>query len=418
MAWDERINPTIDFISPQGDKFSAYWAGDSRDVDKKLGVFRYPKFNGAVIQDMGLDAYTYPITFYFEGDDNDLDAEKFMTSAAQVGPWTVYHPTKGAKALQLVSISEDIQPISSGNITQLSSKWIETTDKPVAKSPAQIAADIDDQVDNVAKVAAAQYQVKTNKFSKLMALKNSVMSAIGAVRSALGKIMKVIADVNAAVNSIVGGIQAALDTFIFEPLEIAAQLFELIHLPSLIVGDFSSRLNAYKKLAESILGMGGSGSSDRDYNVSRTKELALCAVSAAVATIAASSTFKTRSEVISAVNSITDLFDSIVNGLDSDQEKFSGNSIDHQYFSQTESFNETLKIITMAVSLLIENIPNLKVEKRIILDRTRHTVELAASLYGGFGQNDENIDYFISTNNLTGLDVLVLPAGREVVVYV
>ena len=38
--------------------------------------------------------------------------------------------------------------------------------------------------------------------------------------------------------------------------------------------------------------------------------------------------------------------------------------------------------------------------------------------YGELGDNDINYDLFISSNNLKGNDILLLEAGREVVVYV
>jgi hypothetical protein len=38
-------------------------------------------------------------------------------------------------------------------------------------------------------------------------------------------------------------------------------------------------------------------------------------------------------------------------------------------------------------------------------------------LYDGPGEDDQNIDLFIESNDLHGDDILRIPAGREVVFY-
>jgi hypothetical protein len=37
--------------------------------------------------------------------------------------------------------------------------------------------------------------------------------------------------------------------------------------------------------------------------------------------------------------------------------------------------------------------------------------------YGSLGDADANYDLFVRSNNLSGNDILLIPAGREVVIY-
>lgn len=419
MTWADRVNKSIDFTSPDGDEFIALWAGGTRSVEKKIGVFDYPKVKGASVQDMGLKAVTYPLTFYFEGAEHDTEAERFFQACSQRGPWQVDHPTKGRKSLQLISISEEIQPITSGNITQISSEWIETNDKTKTKSTAQLAAEIEDQAEVVNEVAAAQFdKVKTGSFSKLAALKKSIQTIVGKVKESVDGLKRLVADVNAQVDAIQRGIQETLDAVIFEPLKLAAQVQQLIQLPALVMNDFSARFDTYKAFAEDLFGIGSDEPSDEFFNTAKSKELALSSVVSAVAVISSTSSFQTRAQAIEAIEAVTALFNAITENLDADQTLFDQEKIDRQFFSQSESYIDAARVISMIQGLIIRQSFDLAVEKRITLDRPRTPVEIAVTEYKGFGENDSNIDLFVQSNALSGSEILILPAGREVVIYV
>ena len=124
-TWLERTNDSIFFTSPEGNTFDALWIKNPRTLEKKLGIFNLPERTGAVVQDLDTGAVSYPLTFYFEGTNNDLESEKFFKACKERGRWLISHPTKGLLSLQLVNITEQIDPVDNGNITQFTSQWIE-----------------------------------------------------------------------------------------------------------------------------------------------------------------------------------------------------------------------------------------------------------------------------------------------------
>ena len=73
MSWQERVQGSIELTSPDGAVFSAKWEGNTRSIQKKLGIFTYPKFDGTVAQDLGLEGTSYPLRLSFDGPDNDLE---------------------------------------------------------------------------------------------------------------------------------------------------------------------------------------------------------------------------------------------------------------------------------------------------------------------------------------------------------
>lgn len=92
--------------------------------------------------------------------------------------------------------------------------------------------------------------------------------------------------------------------------------------------------------------------------------------------------------------------------------------IDKQYFSQTATYTSIVNLYTIAMQLLLSQFYNLKTEKRITLKTPRSPIEITVTEYGSLGIDDFYYNLFLTSNNLTGSEILLLPAGKEVVIYV
>ena len=155
--WRERLAATVELVSPDGDSYSPKWQGDPRSLSKKLGVFEYPKVRGSIVQDLEVSSDTYELTLYFDGENNDLEASRFFTSCRQKGTWQVTHPVHGFVELQLISVKEDNQPTTNGNITEVSTKWIEPLDPTTLKTARELAGLLDTAVEDLNVSAAQQF---------------------------------------------------------------------------------------------------------------------------------------------------------------------------------------------------------------------------------------------------------------------
>jgi len=71
--------------------------------------------------------------------------------------------------------------------------------------------------------------------------------------------------------------------------------------------------------------------------------------------------------------------------------------------------------VALTAGFLVEISFNLKQERRIILTRNRSIIDLVAELYGTV---DDQLDFLISSNDLSGSEILEVPKGREIVYYV
>lgn len=419
MSWKDRLRQTIELTSPEGNEFSALWQNNPRTIEKKLGVFQFPKVKGAVIQDLDVGAIAYPLTIFFEGPDNDIESERFFQACNETGTWIIVHPVKGQKVLQLISTIENISPISSGNVTSFDLAFIEPSDETTEISVSFLRSSALSQVDDLNSISLEQTGNVSDLNDSLSASKfeSTVNNVVSAVESSLKPIYEQNNKINAQILSIKRGIDASF-TIALDVLSIAGQVQELIQLPSLIITDINSKLNAYQNFADAIFNLSPEESSISDLNIVSVQELALMSYLSAVSYAISTGILSDRSQTIEIINSISDTFNDIINNLDASQEVYKNNSINTQYFSQSESFNTSALLMSTISAYLIKNIFDLAIEKRFKIDKPRTPLDITISEYGTLGINDINLQLFIDSNKLKSNDILILPAGREVVVYV
>jgi hypothetical protein len=420
MTWKERLQANIVLTSPAGSVFTAEWIGNPRTVEKKLGIFQYPKIRGAVVQDLDVGGDRYPLTIFFEGSDHDIEAGRFFNACKENGAWSINHPVRGRLTLQLVFVTETIAPVESGNITEFITEWIEPLDPFALPSLPELASQITTQVNQVNDTAASQFarnlrQDKFKQIEKIVATTNSVVTAVS---ENLGPIYQASAEINARITSIARGIQDLISEPIIDAAGLAGQIQSLIQLPLLAIDDIPARVTAYSGLLADTLALAPTNSGEDQINVAATQELAATSINTAIAQTVSAGDLKTRKEAIGAAETVSGEFITMTDVLDVSQEIFQQNDIDLQYFSQSESFSDSSVIAAQAIAYLLEKSFSLAIEKRMILTVPRAPIEITITEYGTLGAEDANLDLFLESNQLSSNDIMLLQAGREVVVYV
>lgn len=420
MSWEDRLAPSIKFISPKGRQFSALWRGDNITKTKKLGSFSPPNRKGTIFQDLDVDSTQYPLTFFFNGQDHDVAARLFFETCSEKGKWKIEHPTKGILEVQLVTVILKDQPIKAGNQTEIESQWVEPLKDDQVKSSAELARQIQAQLDKLNQIAAAQLANVSSQDnpSKLQALRNSASSAMSTITNGLAKISAASAEIARVTNDI----QRATTTNLNNPFiainSLATQLGIASQAPALAVSNVSERASSYTNVLTAFSTNTTSDPTPEFKNTLAIKEISSISLLGALPIIAISGDFSSRKEAVDFAELMAFLLELIAESLDNDQEVYAENILENQYFSQSESYSDLLFLIALAIEFLLNSLLNLNVEKIFTLDRERTPIDITIDEYGGLGENDINLDLFISTNNLKGEDILLLPAGREVVVYV
>jgi prophage DNA circulation protein len=450
-SWDDRLASSIKLESPEGSSFSAKWIGSPRSITKKLGVFELPKVKGNIVQDMDTNSATYSLTFFFDGKNNDKEANRFFAVCKERGEWTITHPVHGEFGLQLVSATEDDQPILNGNFTQITSEWIEPIDPATLKTKRELAGIIDGLKEDLNISAAQEFANKIKAGTE--ALQDAIQDAVDIVEGVSEKVFDplntVLDSVDSTFNALQNGINDVLNATVLEARKLAGKTQNLIQTPLLAVNSLKARLDIYDDASDGFFGALPSGTLDTDINKAAVGELALMSVIAGNAKIAtsgvnqptkaaipalvddtikpqiiepvppssASGGLATRAQAVETAATLAASFSKINTRLQQVQQQFQDNDIDQQYFTQTQTYALATQITNTAIQFLLVAAFDLKVERRFVLTEPRCPYEIACTEYNGPGVNDANYDLFIESNNLKGDDIILLPAGREIVVY-
>lgn len=421
--WFERLGGEISLTSPDGDSYSPKWVGDPRSISKKLAVFRFPKVRGNVVQDLEVDSDRYTLTLYFEGKDNDLDANKFFTSCRQKGTWEVIHPIHGFVELQLVSATENNEPVKSGNITVIDTEWIEPIDPVQLKTARELAGLLDKAVDDLNVSAAQQFADKVSQASKdlVKAVENTSRAVNTLTTTATQPLFTTLDAVNNAITGVQSGINSTLTqtTIILDSL--CGQTQQLTQLPTLGAAGSQEKMAVYSDLLSDQLGVLPSSvnlsKSQRFKNEIATVEMASLASIGAIGKLVTLADLDTRAQALDLAQSVLDAFDALNSGLDAAQEQFEDFPIDRQYFSNSGAYSNVLDVISLSLQYLLALAPDLKVERRFTLDRPRSPIEITITEYGSLGENDFNFNLFIASNALEGKEIFILDRGTEIVIY-
>ena len=420
MSWRDRLRQTIELTSPDGNIFEAAWQGNSRSMDKKLGLFEFPKVKGTKVQDLDIGSARYPLTIFFSGEDNDKESDRFFKACKERGVWNIIHPVKGSLNLQLISVAENIQPVESGNLTQFDTEWIEPLEDSAVPSAFQLRSTIDSQIDEINSTVSDQIgsNILQKTAAQVAAFKATVDAVVASVEKFLAPIYEIQSEINAQILSIKRGVNTLLTAPVLDVISIAGQIQAMIQLPALAVADINSRVEAYQNFISAALGLSPETAKTKDRNIVAVQELALTSGLASISFISSTGELSSRLQAIELIEANTQLFKDIIDTLDATQELFQDEIIDKQYFSQSESYSDAVLMISQTIAYLLRSAFDLSIEKRFVLEKMRAPIEITISEYGDLGENDINFDLFIDSNGLKGNEILILPEGREVLVYV
>jgi prophage DNA circulation protein len=421
MGYKERLKTEITLTSPDGNIFTALWRGNERSQTKKVGVFNYPGVNGSGIQDLGTTSKTYPLTLFFEGDDHDINSNEFMEALSEKGTWVVVHPVHGELTLQPLSFTPQDQPITSGNITQVDTEWIEPLIEDAFFATIQILSEILALINKQNEASAEQYNQYSlqDTAAEKASIKNSINKIVSAFELNIETISNNVAEVKSSIDSIKRDINVVLEEPVLDLLSLAGQIQQLIQLPVTASQDLLSTLTAYENIISQIsIELVPENSTTEELDRAMNQELALTAALGAFAVASSRGALLSRAEAIEVINKNLTVFDTITTTLDNGQETFQNNFIDKQYFSQSLSYTIASQLIGKTVAYLLRKLFDLKIEKTFILKRQRNPVMVTIEEYGGLGENDSNLDLFIDSNKLEDNELLIMPKGKELKVYV
>ena len=406
MTWRDRLVEAA-YTAPSGERITFEYEDVSRRSEKKTAAFNFADANGTYIQDNGTAGRQYPVLAIFSGPDYDIAATAFERILLEKGTGILEHPSYGAQnVVPFGSINRRDNLTSKANQAIVEVSFFDTTDIAYPTAQSDPGSEVISAVNNFNNAAAQEFSDVTDLAGAVPAaqFKNNYLSLLDSAQTGLQSIANTQKNVNAQFKTITDSINLGIDVLVKQPLTLAFQTSIMVQAPSRALTDIRARLDAYKTLAATIT----SGNLASTKNQFRTQDLyAMSYVTGSVLSTI-NNQFTTKTEAIEAAQEVLSQLDTVVNWRDNNLENL--DEID-----QGAAYQQLQEAVALTAGFLVEISFTLKQERRITLNRARTIIDLASELYGSI---DDQLDFLISSNDLSGDEILELPEGREIVYYI
>lgn len=414
MAWNDRIREAA-YTSPSGERLTFGYENVSKKIDKKTTGFEFPDADGTFVQDLGHTGRKYPLRVFFWGDDYDQEADAFEAALLERGTGKLEHPIYGTVDVVpfgTITRRDDLKTGANQAILEIT-LW-ETIGLIYPTAQTDPASEVLAAIEEYNAAASEEFEDVTDLDSAVDAatFKNDYQALLDSASSGLQSIADTQADVQKQFDAIVDSINAGIDILIAQPLTLAFQTVAMIQAPARALTNITARLDGYKNLADSIISGDDSvaepSSDNSSSNEFHTNDLyASTYVTGSVVSVV-NNQFTTKTEALEAAEAVLTQLDDVVNWRDENYQSLG--EVD-----TGSSYQKLQEAVALTAGFLVEISFTLKQERTITLDRNRTIIDLAAELYGSV---DDQLDFLINSNNLSGSEILELPKGREIVYYV
>lgn len=415
MAWNDRISEAA-YTSPSGIRITGFSYEDvSREFDRKTEVFEFPDADGSLVQDNGVSGRRYPLRLFFNGDDHDLDSDLFIDAISERGEGILEHPRYGAvNVVPFGKISQRDDLKTAANQTVIQITFFDTISLIYPAVQSDPASAVLTAIDEYNASAAAEFEGSTSLGSSVDAatFKNDYLALLGSASSGLQDVAATQDDVRTQFNVIVDSINQGIDILVSEPLTLAFQTAIMIQTPAMALTSITARLYAYNNLANSIIvgddAVATPSLDNSSPNTFHTKDLYASTYVAGSVVSVVNNQFTTKTEALAAADAILSQMEAVTNWRDDNFESLG--EVD-----TGAAYQQLQEAVALTAGFLVEISFTLKQERSFVLTHARTIIDLVAEFYGSV---DDQLDFFINSNNLSGSEILEVPKGREIVYYI
>lgn len=408
MGWEERIREAA-YESPTGTRIVFTYEDVSKSIDKKAAAFDFPDANGTYIQDLGHTGRKYPLRVIFWGDNYDQQADAFEAALLEPGTGKLEHPIYGVSDVVpfgTIKRRDDLKSAANQAIIEVT--FWETIDVVYPTAQTDPGSSVLSAVSDYNDAAAAEFEetVDIAGATDQATFKNSYSALLDSAKSGLQAVADTQENVQKQFDAINDSINNGLDVLVGQPLTLAFQTVLMLQTPARAITSVKARLVAYSDLSSRIIS--GDGAIKDNSNAFHTNDLYASTYVTGSVLSAVNNQFETKTDALATADALLEQFAGVAAWRDDNYQALDEIDTGGAYQLLQEA-------VALAAGFLVEISFTLKQERSLVLSRPRTIIDLVAELYGSV---DDQLDFFIDSNNLTGSEILEIPRGREIVYYV
>lgn len=398
MSWKDNIE-LIEFelITGDGKSWFPKWTTSVKNVNFNSEGFNFVGVDGTYVARERQQGAQYPIELYFDSEDHLDIAYNFDISSRNKGVWTINHPIFGQVICQPLSLSYDSSGLSFTKIT--GTVW-ETLTEKYPRQVQNISRTVGQLYIEVQSIILGKSTPESEITESEVVVGDIDESSIATAESTIDIIDKsysILPQINEQtvwLKNKIRDCSASAQELLQTPIRYIQQLQALIEFPFEIEQNIVSKINELKNVVDELIYIG---------DLSLFESTASSIFSFANY-LAVNSKYSKNKDVADTVSLLKSMNDSI-------NQYYESNGI-IQNFKVSQKID---LIYNYSISNLYEIGLSSKQERSIILEYDSNPVLLTHRFYRF---SDDNLDRFVSENNLSISELLFIPKGRLIVWYV
>lgn len=407
MSYLDRLG-LLGYTSPSGAEFLLNFDSLSRTNSRKAPVSEFPNQNQGAVQDLGQNTPRFPIECYISGADYDTEADRFHDALYERGPGILEHPRWGVISVLPLSVTQTEQFVEGAGRAVFQIEFVRSdTEQLEYPRTASLVAAQAQAASAEAEAAALAALANVEPPEQPGALRAFGENAAGAVRGAVNSLNAIAAgadEIRASIDEQVRNITGNIDTIVESPFTLAESMLRLYRTPADTVESGIAKVRGYRTLFNQQLGAAVStteryGTFFALFQTAQAQGIAAIAGEAVV-----TGTYTTRLDAQLTAEELYSLWGDIAGAL----ETFGAEDF--------EGTRQARKAITDALDFLLSARLNLPAERVLIVTSEVTPIELAYNLYGE--DLERYVERIIDYNGLSGDEIILIPAGKEVRWYV
>lgn len=408
---------TIRLISPEGKTFDAKWMGNQISITKKVAVFEYPDVDGATVQDLGLASQKYPLDLWFDGSNHMEISQNFQVALQERGEWNVHHPVYGVVSLQPLSATFEVQPVKSAAATLVATQWVRTTPEFEGLSFSFLENSVVRSVYNLTSVSLEDHWFfKALKFFTTGI--NFIKGVLSAIENAVAKFYTISNRIRSGITGAIAAVKRLLDIPGMLMRTVIGAINDILAIPSKVDAYVKDKIAFYESLwddvKETVTGdrVGGVLTPE----VAAINDSVQAGILAGMAESTTNGVVLSREEAVEIGDSIVAMYKGMILLSDENQEALIARYSQEEYFSNITTFEEMRNLVGVTLGYVLDDNYSESTKQTITLGTSAATLDLAVKYYPTKNE-EEAYDFFVSTNLLSGDEIITLPVGKVVVIY-
>jgi len=426
MSWQDRTKPAA-YRSPSNVRYEFNYENVSRGVDRRTTAFSFPGINDNYIQDNGYGSRHYAMRCIFWGDDCDRLATEFEGALLEPGVGTLEHPLYGTfKVVPFGRIQRKDELVAAANQAIVEVTFWTTTGVvyPSADRAPQneVYAAIEDY-----KVAQAQGfgdSMELSGVAAQQALRGAVEAQLETADKYLSAISEATQEATREFRAWQQTINTGINVLVGNPALLAQQVVNMVLAPARALIGIQNRIVAYVDFMRVIFSAKtfqqiAPTSTKRQTEASnefRSYDLNAQAALVAMALAAVESTYRTKPEALSVAQALLAQMASVAAWREEGYATLATADFGARINALDDgiAWQQATKVIGTCAGYLVQVAFTLAPERVYVTDRPRTVIDLASELYGDV---EESVEFLISSNDLTGSEILEVPRNKELLWY-